>query len=339
MESSRRLLFPFGRSTERLDRFLAEQLPELSRSQLKILIDDGRVQLGGKSVKASFRLKGGESMTVSIPPPEPTAARPQDLPLTILYEDSRLIVVDKPAGLVVHPAAGHREGTLVNALLHHCRDLAGIGGELRPGIVHRLDKDTSGVMVATKDDAAHQHLAAQFKVHSIARRYLALIHGMPTAAAGTIDLPIGRHPVQRKKMSTQSRAGRRAVTHWRVLRRYAADGLALVELTLETGRTHQIRVHLSESRMPVVGDPVYGGSQRGKSPADPELRNLVRALGRQALHARLLGFIHPESGAYLEFQSPLPADMANLVAYLDNKYRLPADPAEQALSSGEAPSP
>ena len=339
MESTRQLLFPFGRSTERLDRFLAEQLPELSRSQLKILIDDGRVRLGGKSVKASLRLKGGEAMTVSIPPPEPTAARPQDLPLTILYEDSRLIVVDKPAGLVVHPAAGHREGTLVNALLHHCRDLAGIGGELRPGIVHRLDKDTSGVMVATKDDAAHQYLAAQFKVHSITRRYLALIHGLPTAAAGTIELPIGRHPVQRKKMSTQSRAGRRAVTHWRVLRRYAADGLALVELTLETGRTHQIRVHLSESRMPVVGDPVYGGSQRGKALADPELRAMVRALGRQALHARLLGFIHPESGAYLEVQSPLPADMADLVAYLDNKYRLPADPAEQALSSGESPSP
>ncbi|MDX9708997.1 MAG: RluA family pseudouridine synthase [Trichloromonas sp.] len=332
------MLFPFGRSTERLDRFLAEQLPELSRSQLKILIADGRVQLGGQPGKASFRLKGGEAVTVIIPPPEPAAAQPQDLPLTILYEDSRLIVVDKPAGLVVHPAAGHREGTLVNALLHHCRDLAGIGGELRPGIVHRLDKDTSGVMVATKDDAAHQHLAAQFKVHSITRRYLALIHGLPTAAAGTIDLPIGRHPVQRKKMSTQSRAGRRAVTHWRVLRRYAADGLALVELTLETGRTHQIRVHLSESRMPVVGDPVYGGSQRGKALADPELRNLVRALGRQALHARLLGFIHPESGAYLEFQSPLPADMADLVAYLDNKYRLPADPARPALSSGESPS-
>lgn len=338
MESTRQLFFPFGRSTERLDRFLADQLPELSRSQLKILIDDGRVRLGGQSVKAGLRLKGGEAVTVEIPPPEPAAARPQDLPLTILYEDSRLIVVDKPAGLVVHPAAGHREGTLVNALLHHCRDLAGIGGELRPGIVHRLDKDTSGVMVATKDDAAHQHLAAQFKVHSITRRYLALIHGLPTAASGTIDLPIGRHPLQRKKMSTQSRAGRRAVTHWRVLRRYAADGLALVELTLETGRTHQIRVHLSESRMPVVGDPVYGGSQRGKALADPLLRAMVRALGRQALHARLLGFSHPESGAYLEFQSPLPPELAEIVAYLDNKYRLPADPARQALSSGESPS-
>lgn len=338
MESTRQLFFPFGRSTERLDRFLADQLPELSRSQLKILIDDGRVRLGGQSVKAGLRLKGGEAVTVEIPPPEPAAARPQDLPLTILYEDSRLIVVDKPAGLVVHPAAGHREGTLVNALLHHCRDLAGIGGELRPGIVHRLDKDTSGVMVATKDDAAHQHLAAQFKVHSITRRYLALIHGLPTAASGTIDLPIGRHPLQRKKMSTQSRAGRRAVTHWRVLRRYAADGLTLVELTLETGRTHQIRVHLSESRMPVVGDPVYGGSQRGKALADPLLRAMVRALGRQALHARLLGFSHPESGAYLEFQSPLPPELAEIVAYLDNKYRLPADPARQALSSGESPS-
>ncbi len=336
MESLRQLLFPYGRSAERLDRFLAEQLPELSRSQLKILIDDGRVRLCDKPVKPSLRLRGGEAVTVVIPPPEPVAAQPQDLPLTILYEDSRLIVVDKPAGLVVHPAAGHREGTLVNALLHHCRDLAGIGGELRPGIVHRLDKDTSGVMVATKDDAAHQHLAAQFKVHSITRRYLALIHGLPTAASGTIDRPIGRHPLQRKKMSTQSRAGRRAVTHWRVLRRYVADGLALVELALETGRTHQIRVHLSELGMPVVGDPVYGGSQRGKALVDPELRAMVRALGRQALHARLLGFIHPESGAYLEFQSPLPPELAELVAYLDNKYRLSVDPAEQALSFGES---
>ncbi len=321
MVKTHQFLFEFGRAPERLDRFLADSLPDHSRSALKKIIDDGRVLLQGVPAKASLKLKGGEQIEVAVPAAIPAEAVPQEIPLNILYEDRHLIIVDKPAGLVVHPAPGHRAGTLVNALLHHCQDLAGIGGELRPGIVHRLDKDTSGVMVATKDDATHQHLAAQFKVHSITRRYLALVHGMPETKAGTVDAPIGRHPVQRKKMSANSRSGRRAVTHWRVLRRYEQDRLSLVELTLETGRTHQIRVHLSEMGLPIVGDPVYGSSSRAKALADPDLRRKVQQLHRQALHARLLGFIHPQSGQYMEFESPLPADFNEIIGYLDEKYR------------------
>ncbi|WP_432821351.1 RluA family pseudouridine synthase [Trichloromonas sp.] len=321
MVKTHQFLFEFGRAPERLDRFLADSLPDHSRSALKKIIDDGRVLLQGVPAKASLKLKGGEQIEVAVPAAIPAEAVPQEIPLNILYEDRHLIIVDKPAGLVVHPAPGHRAGTLVNALLHHCQDLAGIGGELRPGIVHRLDKDTSGVMVATKDDATHQHLAAQFKVHSITRRYLALVHGTPETKAGTVDAPIGRHPVQRKKMSANSRSGRRAVTHWRVLRRYEQDRLSLVELTLETGRTHQIRVHFSEMGLPIVGDPVYGSSGRAKALADPDLRRKVQQLHRQALHARLLGFIHPQSGQYMEFESPLPADFNEIIGYLDEKYR------------------
>lgn len=321
MEQFHRFFFAFERTPERIDRFLSDCLPDLSRSQLKKIIDDGLVRLAGAPVKAGLKLKGGECIEVTLPAPTPVEAIPQEIPLNILYEDEHLIVIDKPAGLVVHPAVGHAQGTLVNALLHHCRDLAGIGGELRPGIVHRLDKDTSGVMVATKDDATHRHLAAQFKVHSIARKYLALVHGVPSSDLGTVDMPIGRHPVHRKKMTGKSRDGRRAVTHWRVIKRYESDRLSLVELTLETGRTHQIRVHFSEMNLPVVGDSVYGNAGRIKALPDPELREKLMQLKRQALHARLLGFVHPASGAYMEFSSPLPADIETIVAYLDEKYR------------------
>ena len=315
----RRLVFERGRPAVRLDRFLADALTDLTRSQLKKLIDEGHILLDGEPVKAGSRLKGGEVLTVSIPPAAPAEASPQPIPLTILYEDRHLIVVDKPAGLVVHPAPGHAGGTLVNALLFHCHDLAGIGGELRPGIVHRLDKGTSGVMVATKDDATHQHLAGQFKEHTINRRYLALVHGLPAAQAGTIDRPIGRHPVERKKMSGHTRSGRRAVTRWRVVQRYEDQRLTLLELTLETGRTHQIRVHLSELNLPVVGDPVYGSRTRLNAAADPELRRLVQGLDRQALHARLLGFVHPQSGQYLEFTSPLPPELQGILDYLESR--------------------
>jgi 23S rRNA pseudouridine1911/1915/1917 synthase len=319
MEEVRHFCFARGRAPERLDRFLAENLPELSRSQLKKLIDDGRALLNGKPVKAGAKLKGGEKLVVSLPEPTPTEAVSEEIPLNILYEDHLLVVVDKPAGMVVHPAPGHYQGTLVNALLHHCKDLSGIGGELRPGIVHRLDKDTSGVMVATKNDTAHNHLARQFKDHSIKRCYVALVHGLWPENRGTVDSPIGRHPTQRKKMSSASRTGRRAVTHWRVLQRFEQDRLTLVELTLETGRTHQIRVHLSEMQRPLVGDPVYGNAGRTRSIKDPELRRLIADLGRQALHARLLGFIHPESGARLEFSSPLPEDMQAILDYLEQR--------------------
>ena len=319
MEQLQRFTFDRSRMPERLDRFLAEALPELSRSQLKRLIDEGQVTLNAVAAKASTKLKGGEEVAVTLPEPVPTETLSQDIPLTVLYEDSQLIVIDKPAGMVVHPAPGHSQGTLVNALLYHCQDLSGIGGELRPGIVHRLDKDNSGVMVATKTDAAHQHLAQQFKDHSINRRYVALVHGLLLSTKGTVDKSIGRHPTQRKKMSTGSRSGRQAVTHWRVLQVYEEDRLSLVELRLETGRTHQIRVHLADMQHPVLADPVYGGN-RIKTLKDPELRRLATNLGRQALHARLLGFIHPVSGEYLDSSSAVPADMQLIIDYLENKY-------------------
>lgn len=321
MEENRLFYFEPGRSTERLDRFLAECLPELTRSQVKKLIDDGRVLLNGGPTKAGEKLKGGEILAVTLPSPAAAEALPESIPLNVLYEDRHLIVIDKPAGMVVHPAPGHQGGTLVNALLHHCQDLAGIGGELRPGIVHRLDKDTSGVMVAAKDDASLNALARQFKAHSINRRYLALVHGLVAADRGTVDQPIGRHATDRKKMSGKTRAGRRAVTHWRVLRRFDSDRLSLVELTLETGRTHQIRVHFSEMNHPVVGDPVYGSGGRAQTVPDPELRRQLLALHRQALHARLLGFIHPATGSYMEFESPLPPDLRQILDYLELKYR------------------
>ena len=322
MEDIYRFIFDIGRPPERLDRFLVEVLPDLTRSQLKKLVDEGRVEIAGIPVKAGARLKGGEVLTVVVPPVASASALPQQIPLSILYEDRHLIVVDKPAGMVVHPAPGHQEGTLVNALLFHCQDLSGIGGELRPGIVHRLDRETSGVMVATKDDATHNHLAAQFHAHSITRRYVALVHGQLPQETGLVDKPIGRHPTDRKKMSSKGRAGRRAVTHWRVLRRFDQDRMTLVELSLETGRTHQIRVHFSEMNHPIVGDPTYGNSGRSAALADTRLRQSIRALGRQALHARILGFVHPASGEYLEFESPLPPDMQEIIDYLENKYRL-----------------
>jgi len=317
MSSNRQLVFAEDNPVTRLDSFLAESLPEISRSQIKKLIENQAVTIAGAAVKASLKLKGGEVIDVDLPEPEPTEATPEAIPLEIIYEDKDLIVIDKPAGMVVHPAAGHARGTLVNALLHHCNDLAGIGGTLRPGIVHRIDKDTSGVMVATKNDQAHLHLAEQFKKHSISRIYVALVQGCPKTDKGIIDQPIGRHPVQRKKMSGKARQGKTAVTHWSVVRRYPADNLSLVEFRLETGRTHQIRVHFSEMGFPLVGDPLYG--RTGSRSRDPELADLLRNLPGQALHARLLGFIHPKTGKYLEFTSAMPETLSKIITYLDLK--------------------
>lgn len=319
MELKQQLIFPEDRSSERLDFFLVESLPNLSRSQLQKLISAGRVLVDGTPVKASLKLKGGEQINIDFPEPEPIAAIPEALPLNILYEDPHLIVIDKAAGMVVHPAAGHPEGTLVNALLHHCQDLAGIGGELRPGIVHRIDKDTSGVLVVTKTDQSHQHLAAQFKQHSVKRRYLALVHGWLKGASGTIDQPVGRHQQQRKKMSSRTRHGKRAVTHWKVLQSFHTVRMSLVEVALETGRTHQIRVHFSEMNYPLVGDPLYGGHSRIKNMTDPRLRQLLQALSGQALHAQLLGFIHPVTEEYLEFSSELPETYRKILEYLQQK--------------------
>ena len=303
----------------RLDRFLDDCLPELTRSQIKRLIDEGSVTLDGVSSKAGIKLRGGERVCVTLPEPVASAAHAEEIPLAVLYEDSALIVINKPAHFVVHPAPGHHSGTLVNALLHHCKDLSGVGGELRPGIVHRLDKDTSGVMVATKDDRTHQHLAKQFKAHSIQRRYRALVHGLVPGSKGTIDQPIGRHPVQRKKMSTTARVSRHAVTHWRVLRRYEEDRLTLVDLLLETGRTHQIRVHLAEMNCPVVGDPLYGSASRAKAMSDMALRQRVARLDRQFLHAWQLGFDHPDGTAML-FQVGLASELQDIIDYLEDKY-------------------
>lgn len=321
--TTEQLIYPEDRPPERLDCFLVERFPEVSRSQIKKLISTDQVLVDSSPAKASLKLKGGERIDITFPEPEPIEAVPEAIPLAILYEDSQLIVVDKAPGMVVHPAAGHAQGTLVNALLHHCDDLAGVGGELRPGIVHRIDKDTSGVLVATKTDACHQHLAAQFKAHSVKRRYLALISGQPQSDSGTIDQPIGRHQIHRKKMSSKTRQGRRAVTHWQVLQRFPEDGLTLIECRLETGRTHQIRVHLSELQLPLIGDPLYGGQSRVKNVADPQLRRLLERLPGQALHAQSLGFIHPQTGEYLEFSSELPDAFAAVIAYLKQKYAEP----------------
>jgi len=320
MEETRSIIVPPDHPPERLDRFLADSCPDLTRSQIRKLIDEGLVLQNGRPVKAGSRLKGGEALTVTVPPPVIAEAEARPIPLNILYQDRQLVVIDKPAGLVVHPAPGHRDDTLVNALLYHCRDLSGVGGMLRPGIVHRLDKDTSGVLLATKTDQAHHHLARQFKDRTIRRTYLALVHGLVQNDEGVIDRPIGRHPVDRKKMSGRSRSGRSAVTGWKVLRRFDQDRLTLLELRLQTGRTHQIRVHFSEMNLPLVGDPVYGSRSRSNALTDLSLRRLVQKLGRQALHARTLGFVHPGTGETMGFTSPVPEDLAEILDYLENKY-------------------
>jgi len=317
MHTTQQLLFPDDRAPIRLDAFVAESFPDASRSQLKKLIESGHITLDGARIKPSCKLKGGETIHIVLPEPEPIEALPEAISLQILYEDHDLIVIDKPAGMVVHPAPGHPCGTLVNALLYHCNDLAGIGGDLRPGIVHRIDKDTSGVLVVTKNDQSHQHLAAQFKKHSIKRRYLALVHGSPTGTAGTIDQAIGRHPTQRKKMSGKARQAKQATTHWKTVKHYQTNNLSLIALQLETGRTHQIRVHFSEANFPLIGDPLYGNRSRTIAIKDMELRVLIARLSGQALHAQCLGFIHPTSRKYLEFYSEIPTTLQNIIDYLD----------------------
>lgn len=297
----------------RLDLFLAGREAGLSRAQVQRAVAEGRVLVADRPVRAGRRVKAGEVVTFRVPAPAPAAALPEAIPLTILYEDASLLVVDKPAGMVVHPAAGHAGGTLVNALLHHCRDLSGIGGVLRPGIVHRLDRETSGLLVVAKSDEAHRGLAGQFKRHAVSKTYLAVVYGDPRAEEGRIEAALGRHPTDRKKMSTRSRRGKEAVSRWRVRERFGAA--ALLEVVIETGRTHQIRVHLTESGYPVVGDRVYGGG-RVQNVADAWLRARLRAMDRQALHAWRLGFAHPLTGAALAFEAPLPPDMEALCAAL-----------------------
>lgn len=298
----------------RLDRALADLLPDLSRERVKALILGGHVRRkdGEAARDPSAKVRAGLHYAVVVPPPQLADAQPQAIALSIVHEDSHLIVIDKAAGMVVHPAAGNLDGTLVNALLSHCKgQLSGIGGVARPGIVHRIDKDTSGLLVVAKTDKAHEGLARQFKAHSIARRYLAIVNGIPDRASGTVETWIGRSDSDRKKMAVQPEGrGRRAVTHYRVATRL--DRAALVECRLETGRTHQVRVHMAHLGHPLLGDPAYSRGQNRH-------RELLASLGfcRQALHATHLGFIHPVDGTDLEFDSPMPSDMQELFSHLN----------------------
>lgn len=300
---------------ERLDRVLALHLPGLSRSRLKQLVQEGRVAAGGATIRdPSLRVKPCQAFTVEIPPPVADSPVPQALALDIRFEDAHLLVLDKPAGLVVHPAPGNPDRTLVNALLAHCGEsLAGIGGVRRPGIVHRLDKDTSGLMVVAKTELAQARLSEAFAARTVTRAYQAVVWGVPTPPVGEIQGNIGRSPRNRKKMAVRRNGGKPATTRYRLLRRFG-DSAALVECRLATGRTHQIRVHMSESGYPLIGDPVYGGRRLGRR-AVPER---VRVFPRQALHAYLLGFQHPATGAYLEFTSELPSDIRGLIEILES---------------------
>ena len=307
---------------KRLDRFLADALPELSRSRLQQLIAAGDVAQGSAvATDANARVKSGDSYAVRLPPPVPAAPVAQDIPLTIVHEDDDLIVIDKPAGLVMHPAAGNPDGTLVNALIAHCGvSLSGLGGEARPGIVHRLDKDTSGLVVAAKNERAMHSLAGQFSHHTVERAYNAVVWGAPRLSQGKIEGDIGRNPFDRKRMAVLRGGGKPARTNYAVLERYGDSDrpfASLVECRLETGRTHQIRVHLAHIGHPLIGDPAYGRARkapRGKTPAEVEAFVAVENFPRQALHAFLLGFKHPTSQKRLRFESAWPADFAGLVA-------------------------
>ncbi len=286
---------------KRLDVFLSEIQAEITRSFVKKLIETGQVTVNGAPAKAHYKLKEGDHVSMSVPDPEPLDVKPEAIALDVVYEDDCLIVIDKPAGMVVHPAPGHSGGTLVNALLHHCKDLAGIGGVERPGIVHRLDKDTSGLIVAAKTETGMQSLAQQFKEREIHKVYLAFAKGTFQSKSGVIDAPIGRHKIHRKKMSTRAPAGREAETRYEVIRQL--DGFAYVRLFPKTGRTHQLRVHLASLGHPILGDRLYGGTL---GPGLPQI-------GRQALHAYRLELTHPGTGNLLQWESPLPADMKALL--------------------------
>ena len=300
--------FPmFGKTVEksgkRLDAWLAKEQPEHSRARWQALIQEGCVTVNGESVKRNYKLRADDRVEWTIPEPVSTETLPEDIPLDILYEDAHMILINKPAGLVVHPAAGNETGTLVNALLHHCTDLAGIGGELRPGIVHRLDKDTSGVMVVAKTEAALNELARQFRARETEKEYVAIVRGVPSPARGTIKTTIGRHPIHRKKMAADVRNGRLAVSYYDVIESFV--GAALLRVRIETGRTHQIRVHMAHIKHPVIGDKLYGRAHAGGIQAD-----------RQMLHAAKLSVAHPDTGERMYFSAPLPDDMEALLSQL-----------------------
>jgi len=302
--------FPISKSDsgKRLDIFLHEKLPNHSRSFLQKLIKEGAVLVNSKPVKMSHKVAVGEKITVSIPEPKPTTPQPENIPLEIIYEDSHLLVIDKPAGMVVHPAVGNYSGTLVNALLYHCKDLSGIGGRLRPGIVHRLDKETSGLMVVAKNDKAHIFLSSQLQQRTLTREYLAIVKGILPLNYGEIKKPLGRHISDRKKMSVHTRKGREALTKYYVVERFKKH--SLVKIALQTGRTHQIRVHLQDFGFPVLGDKIYGGR------LTEEEKNLGINISRQALHAQHIKFIHPATKELMEFKSKLPEDIEEVLKIL-----------------------
>lgn len=294
----------FEDADKRIDIYISKNIEDISRTQVQKLIDEGKILVDGKKIKSNYKVKSGDKIEIQIPDPVKVDILPEDIDIEILYEDEDIAVVNKPQGMVVHPAAGNYTGTLVNALLARCSNLSGINGEIRPGIVHRIDKDTSGVLVIAKNDVAHKKLAEQIKEHSVNRIYVALVEGIIKNDSGVINLPIGRHPVERKKMAVVKNGGRNAVTHFKVLERYREN--TLIQAKLETGRTHQIRVHMAHIGHPLVGDPVYGYKKQKYK------------LKGQALHAMTLGFVHPTKGEYMEFSAPLPDYFNELIRKLRN---------------------
>jgi 23S rRNA pseudouridine1911/1915/1917 synthase len=309
---------------KRLDLLICAHAPGCARTLSAKLIRSGSVHVDGHVKKAGYRVRMGEKVSGIIPLPVPASFEPEPIALSVLYEDTTIIVINKQPGIVVHPAPGHRNGTLVNAILHHCPGIEAIGGEIRPGIVHRLDRDTSGTLVIAKNAVAMKHLADQFRDRHVQKEYLALVWGCVARDCGTISLPIGRHPVDRKRMSTVSRKTRIAETHWQVESRF--DQVSLLRVRIRTGRTHQIRVHCAAMHHPVIGDSVYGGRNLGAKypPASPAVRAAIESIGRQMLHAWRLGFTHPVSGKEMMFESPLPSDMTFLLETL----RSTPDPAK-----------
>jgi 23S rRNA pseudouridine1911/1915/1917 synthase len=306
----------------RVDLFLVQACSDLSRSRIQKLIEEGAIRLGGAPVKRSHLVRAGEELEVEVPEPRPTELLPEDIPLAVLYEDEHLLAIDKPAGLVVHPAPGHASGTLVNALLHRTRDLGGIGGELRPGIVHRLDRDTSGVLLVAKTDLAHASLSKQMKRRTMKKEYLALVSGIPRVRKGEVAFSIGRDPRDRKRMKAfrttdPAPAGaREARTLFEIEKEWFPLGLTLLRCRLVTGRTHQIRVHLAASGLPIIGDPIYGRPRLDRV-GDPGLRKRLSEFPRQALHAERVAFRHPRSGEPLEITAPVPPDLSELIAAIE----------------------
>ena len=292
----------------RVDIYLAGQVEGFTRSRIQSLVREGNVKVNGLPVKTSYRLKAGDEITLYVPPSSPYLLEPEPLELSLIFEDASIIVLEKPPGLVIHPAPGHKSGTLVHGLLHHCRDLSGIGGVLRPGIVHRLDKDTSGLLVVAKNDNAHNFLSSQFKNGKVSKKYVTLVHGLPEREKGKIDLPISRHPVKRKEMAVSASKGKNALTLWQV-DESIGNKFSVLSVVIKTGRTHQIRVHMSHIGHPVVGDPVYGNKKSWWKKNTPSATALLPLIKRQMLHSANLGFIHPETGEYMEFSSPVPDDM------------------------------